>query len=76
MPVLEKSKHRWTPHLSEPEHITLQEGMHHHPHADVRERCAALLKIAEGHSPHWVAQHGLLFARDPDSLQRTFTLHC
>jgi len=42
--------------------------MHYHPHADVRERCAALLKIAEGHSPHWVALHGLLFACDPESV--------
>jgi len=42
--------------------------MHYHPHADVRERCAALLKIAEGHSPHWVALHGLLFACDRESV--------
>ena len=34
----------------------------------VRERCAALLKIASGHSPHSVAQHGLLKKRDPDTL--------
>lgn len=66
--MLEKSKHRWTLELSEAEVITLQEGMHRHPHADVRERCAALLKIAQGYSPRWVALHGLLFARDPDSV--------
>ena len=34
----------------------------------VRERCAALLKIAEGKSPHWVALHGLLKRRDPATL--------
>ncbi len=34
----------------------------------VRERCAALLKIASGKSPHSVAQHGLLKKRDPDTL--------
>jgi hypothetical protein len=34
----------------------------------VRERCAALLKIASGRSPHWVARHGLLKPRDPDTL--------
>ncbi len=34
----------------------------------VRERCAALLKIAEGQSAHWVALHGLLKARDPDTV--------
>ncbi len=34
----------------------------------VRERCAALLKIAEGQSAHWVALHGLLKSRDPDTV--------
>ena len=34
----------------------------------VRERCAALLKIAQGNSPHWVALSGLLKARDPDTV--------
>lgn len=34
----------------------------------VRERCAALLKIAGGRSAHWVALHGLLKARDPDTV--------
>lgn len=34
----------------------------------VRERCAALLKIAEGDTAHWVARHGLLRPRDPDTV--------
>ncbi len=34
----------------------------------VRERCAASLKIADGMSPHAVACHGLLKARDPDTV--------
>jgi hypothetical protein len=34
----------------------------------VRERCAALLKIAAGQSPHGVAQYGLLRPRDPDTV--------
>ena len=34
----------------------------------VRERCAALLKIAEGQSAHWVALQGLLKLRDPDTV--------
>lgn len=34
----------------------------------VRERCAALLKIAQGQSAHWVARHGLLRPRDPDTV--------
>jgi len=40
----------------------------HHPRPYVRERCAALLKIADGKTPHWVAKHGLLKERDPDSV--------
>ncbi len=38
------------------------------PHPSVRERSAAMLKIADGHAPHWVAQQGLLKARDPDTV--------
>lgn len=34
----------------------------------VRERCAALLKIAQGYSAHWVALSGLLKPRDPDTV--------
>ena len=37
-------------------------------HEYIRERCAALLKIAGGQSPHWVALHGLLKPRDPDTI--------
>lgn len=48
-----------------------QELLHHRDHDPrpyVRERCAALLKIAAGQSPHAVAQHGLLKRRDPDTI--------
>lgn len=48
--------------------LTLEEGMKHHPKPSVRERCAALLKIADGMRPHAVAQHGLLTKRDPDTV--------
>ena len=34
----------------------------------VRERCAALLKIADGQSPHAVAREGLHKPRDPDTI--------
>ena len=40
----------------------------HHPKPSVRERCAALLKIADGHAPHAVARTGLLKPRDPDTV--------
>ena len=38
------------------------------PHIYMRERCAAMLKIADGKSPHWVARNGLLKPRDPDTV--------
>jgi len=34
----------------------------------VRERCGAVLKIAEGHPPPAVARQGLRKPRDPDTL--------
>ena len=40
----------------------------HDPRPYVRERCSAILKIAEGHSAHWVAENGLLKARNPDTV--------
>ena len=38
------------------------------PKPYVRERCAALLKVADGLSAHAVARKGLLRPRDPDTL--------
>jgi hypothetical protein len=40
----------------------------HDPHPYVRERCAAIVKIADGSTPHAVARHGLLKPRDPDTV--------
>jgi hypothetical protein len=40
----------------------------HDPRPHVRERCAAVLKVADGLSPHAVARSGLLRPRDPDTL--------
>ena len=40
----------------------------HDPKPYVRERCAALLKVADGQAPHAVACAGLLRVRDPDTL--------
>jgi transposase len=40
----------------------------HDPRPYVRERGAAILKIAEGQSAHRVAQSGLLKPRDPDTI--------
>ena len=54
--------------LTNKERDELEEYRDHHSSPQVRERCAAMLKIAEGHSPHWVAKHGLLKERDPDTV--------
>jgi hypothetical protein len=40
----------------------------HDPRPAVRERCAALLKAANGQSPSAVARQGLLRPRDPDTV--------
>ncbi len=40
----------------------------HDPRPYVRERCAALLKVADGQAPHAVARGGLLRPRDPDTV--------
>jgi hypothetical protein len=40
----------------------------HDPRPAVRERCAALLKVADGQSACAVARHGLLRPRDPDTV--------
>jgi hypothetical protein len=59
---------RRTLSLTETERQVLGEYRDHDPHPQVRERCAALLKVADGKSAHDVAQHGLLKARDPDTV--------
>lgn len=60
--------HRRTLTLTTDERTALVAARDHDPHPDVRERCAALLKIAAGHSAHHVARHGLLRPRDPDTV--------
>ncbi len=53
----------------------LTECRDHHRRPDMRERCAAILKIADGHSPHWGAQQGLLRRRAPDSVYGWLTAY-
>lgn len=59
---------RRTLQLNPDQHQQLLQHRDHDPRPYVRERCAALLKIAEGHSPHAVAVTGLLRPRDPDTV--------
>lgn len=40
----------------------------HDPRPYARERCAALLKIAQGTAPYAVARQGLLKRRQPDTV--------
>lgn len=47
----------------------------HDAHPYVRERCGALLKIAEGATPHAVARQGLLKPRDPDTVYSWLQLY-
>jgi hypothetical protein len=54
--------------LTAPQRKELVYHRDHDPKPYVRERCAALLKIAAGTSPHAVARHGLLRPRDPDTV--------
>lgn len=60
--------HRRRVTLSESQRLELEAYRDHDTRPDVRERCAAVLKVAGGRSPHWVACHGLLKARDPDAV--------
>ncbi len=46
----------------------LEQYRDHDERPYVRERCSALLKIADGQTPHGVARHGLLKPRDPDTV--------
>lgn len=61
--------------LSDDERRTLVQHRDHHPRPQVRERCAALLKIADGQSPHQVAQQGLLKERDADTVYHWLNLY-
>lgn len=57
-----------TINLTTRERRALEASRDHDERPYVRERCSALLKIADGSAPHWVARHGLLKPRDPDTV--------
>jgi len=64
---------RRTLELSDAQRQELLQYRDHDPRPYVRERCAALLKIADGQSAHAVARQGLLKPRDPDTLYEWLT---
>ena len=66
---------RRTLKLSQEEEAKLQEQRDHNPRPYMRERCAALLKIARGKSAHWVSQHGLLQKRNPDTVYNWLNIY-
>lgn len=66
---------RRTLKLTQEEEEKLVEYLDHDPRPYVRERCAAILKIAQGKSPHWVSQHGLLQKRDPDTVYNWLNIY-
>jgi hypothetical protein len=59
---------RRTLNLTEVQRQELLQLRDHDPRPYVRERGAAILKIADGQSPHHVATTGLLRPRDPDTV--------
>jgi hypothetical protein len=61
--------------LTEDQRQQLLQLRDHDPRPYVRERGAALLKIAEGEPPHRVAKHGLLKPRDPDTVYSWLDLY-
>ena len=60
--------HRRSLELTDMQRQELVHARDHHSQPYVRERCAAMLKIADGHSAHAVARQGLLKPRDPDAV--------
>src|SRR5258708_25540506 len=59
---------RRTVKLSWGQQHELEAHRDHDPRPYVRERCAAVLKIAEGHAAYWVARQGLRRVRDLDTV--------
>ena len=56
--------------LTDEQRVELERARDRHPRAHIREKAAALMKIADGMSPHAVAKRGLLKVRDPDTVYR------
>jgi Helix-turn-helix domain len=54
--------------LQEAERITLEQARDHHPLPYVRERAAALLRIAAGEAAYHVALNGVLKPHHPETL--------
>lgn len=65
--------HQRTLTLTPSKRSYLEDVLRHDPKPYLRERAGALLKIADGRSAHWVAKHGLLRPRKPDTVYEWMT---
>lgn len=63
-----KEHGRWKLTISVKERVRLGRFQNRHPIPYLRERASAVRQVADGKSPHWVALHGLLKPRDPDTV--------
>ncbi len=59
--------------LQEAERLTLEQARDHHPLPYVRERAAALLRIAAGEAAYHVALNGVLKPHHPETLYNWLT---
>jgi len=59
--------------LSAAERLTLEQARDHHPLPYVRERAAALLRIANGEAAYRVATTGILRPHHPETLYSWLT---
>ena len=62
------TRRRRTVELSAEQRSELEEAVAGHPQAYIRERAAAMLKVADGMPGQAVATHGLLMKRQPDTV--------
>lgn len=61
--------------LTTSQHRELTDARDHHEKPYVRLRAAALVKIADGQTPHAVARTGLLKPVDPDTVYRWLDIY-
>lgn len=59
--------------LTSAQRTELERVRDHDRRAYLREMAAGLLKVANGETAAWVAEHGLLRQHDPDTLYRWLT---
>ena len=66
---------RRTIELTRKQRQELEENRDQYAEAYVRERCGAILKVADGQVAHAVARYGLLKPRDPDAIYNWLNIY-